>query len=87
LPGVTGVITVLVPWGVKHSSMAQAVLDTAPQGAHLVFSCGPHIMRDGQDIYRKLITQTSSDLLVEETQLGWTTPGRDLSNIPASAAR
>src|SRR6266516_3029268 len=30
---------------------AQAVLDHAPPGARLVFSCGWHITRDGQDVY------------------------------------
>jgi hypothetical protein len=30
---------------------AQAVLDLAPPGARLVFSCGWHISRDGQDVY------------------------------------
>ena len=48
-----GVLTVLVPWGVNHysSGTAQAVLDYAPPGARLVFSCGWHITRDGQDVY------------------------------------
>jgi uncharacterized protein YbjT (DUF2867 family) len=56
--GCDGVITVLVPWGVHHyaAGTAQAVLDYAP-GARLVFSCGWHITRDGQDVYsRKLKT-------------------------------
>ena len=46
-------LTVLVPWG-KHqysSGTAQAVLDHAHQGARLIFSCGWHITRDGQDVY------------------------------------
>src|SRR5439155_101300 len=30
---------------------AQAVLDHAPPGARLVFSCGWHITRDGDDVY------------------------------------
>lgn len=48
-----GVLTVLVPWGVQHysSGTAQAVLDYAPPGARLIFSCGWHITRDGQDVY------------------------------------
>ena len=48
-----GVLTVLVPWGVQDYSTgtAQAVLDFAPPGARLVFSCGWHITRDGQDRY------------------------------------
>ncbi len=40
--GCDGVLTVLVPWGNQHyaSRTAQAVLDLASQGAHLIFSCG-----------------------------------------------
>jgi hypothetical protein len=51
--GCDGVLTVLVPWGVHSysSGTAQAVLDHAPAGARLVFSCGWHITRDGQDVY------------------------------------
>ena len=51
--GCDGVLTVLVPWGVHQysSGTAQAVLDFAPPGARLVFSCGWHITRDGQDVY------------------------------------
>lgn len=51
--GCDGVLTVLVPWGVHHYSTgtAQAVLDHAEPGARLVFSCGWHISRDGQDVY------------------------------------
>ena len=52
-----GVLTVLVPRGVHGYSTgtAQAVLDYARPGARLVFSCGWHISRDGQDVYsRKL---------------------------------
>jgi len=51
--GCDGVLTVLVPWGMHHysSGTAQAVLDYAPPGARLVFSCGWHITRDGQDVY------------------------------------
>ena len=55
--GCDGVLTVLVPWGRQHyaSGTAQAVLDHAPPGARLVFSCGWHITLDGQDVYsRKL---------------------------------
>jgi coenzyme F420-reducing hydrogenase delta subunit len=56
--GCDGVLTVLVPWGVHHYSTgtAQAVLDYAPPGARLVFSCGWHITRDGQDIYSRWFT-------------------------------
>jgi len=53
--GCDGVLTVLVPWGVHHyaSGTAQAVLDFAPPGARLLFSCGWHITRDGQDLYSR----------------------------------
>jgi hypothetical protein len=53
--GCDGVLTVLVPWGVQQHSTgtAQAVLDHAPPGARLVFSCGWHITRDGQDAYTR----------------------------------
>jgi hypothetical protein len=51
--GCDGVLVVLVPRGVHGYSTetAQAVLDYAPSGARLVFSCGWHITRDGQDVY------------------------------------
>jgi hypothetical protein len=51
--GCDGVLVVLVPWGSHGYSTgtAQAVLDHAPPGARLVFSCGWHISRDGQDVY------------------------------------
>lgn len=51
--GCDGVLTVLVPWGVKgHSTgTAQAVLDAARPDARLVFSCGWHITKDGKDVY------------------------------------
>jgi len=51
--GCDGVLTVLVPRGVHGYSTgtAQAVLDHAEPGARLVFSCGWHITRDGQDVY------------------------------------
>jgi hypothetical protein len=50
--GCDGVLTVLVPWGANHysSGTAQAVLDYAAPGARLIFSCGWHITRDGQDV-------------------------------------
>src|SRR6476660_8378089 len=57
--GCDGVLVVLVPRGVHGyaSGTAQAVLDYAQPGARLVFSCGWHITRDGQDVYsRKLKT-------------------------------
>jgi NAD(P)-dependent dehydrogenase (short-subunit alcohol dehydrogenase family) len=51
--GRDGVLVVLVPRGVHQysSGTAQAVLDHARPGARLVFSCGWHITRDGQDVY------------------------------------
>jgi len=51
--GCDGVLVVLVPRGVHgySSGTAQAVLDNAEPGARLVFSCGWHISRDGQDVY------------------------------------
>lgn len=56
--GCEGVLTVLVPWGVSGyaSGTAQAVLDYAEPGARLVFSCGWHITRDGQDDYSRTFT-------------------------------
>jgi NAD(P)-dependent dehydrogenase (short-subunit alcohol dehydrogenase family) len=55
--GCDAVLTVLVPRGLHQSASgtAQAVLDFARPEARLVFSCGWHITRDGQDVYsRKL---------------------------------
>ncbi len=51
--GCDGILTVLVPWGVQQysSGTAQAVLDYAQPGARLIFSCGWHITKDGQDVY------------------------------------
>jgi NAD(P)-dependent dehydrogenase (short-subunit alcohol dehydrogenase family) len=51
--GCDGVLVVLAPRGTHQyaSGTAQAVLDHAPPGARLVFSCGWHITRDGQDVY------------------------------------
>jgi hypothetical protein len=53
--GCDGVLVVLVPRGVGGYSTgtAQAVLDHAPPGARLVFSCGWHVTRDGQDVYSR----------------------------------
>lgn len=53
--GCDGVLAVLVPRGVHGYSTgtAQAVLDLASPGARLVFSCGWHITRDGQDVYSR----------------------------------
>ncbi len=65
--GCDGVLVVLVPWGVHQysSGTAQAVLDYARPGARLVFSCGWHITRDGQDVYSwklKALVKVSSPL-------------------------
>jgi len=51
--GCDGVLVVLVPMGVDGYSTktATAVMDHAEPGARLVFSCGWHITRDGQDQY------------------------------------
>ena len=51
--GCDAVLVVLVPRGIHGYSTgtAQAVLDHAAPGARLVFSCGYHITRDGQDVY------------------------------------
>jgi len=53
--GCDGVLTVLVPWGIRQysSGTAQAVLDYARPDARLIFSCGWHITRDGQDMYSR----------------------------------
>jgi hypothetical protein len=53
--GCDGVLTVLVPWGIQQysSGTAQAVLDHARPRARLIFSCGWHITRDGQDVYSR----------------------------------
>lgn len=58
--GCDAVLTVLVPWGVKHyaSGTAQAVLDHARPGARLVFSCGWHVARDGKDVYTRKFKAT-----------------------------
>ncbi len=60
--GCDGVLTVLVPWGVQQysSGTAQAVLDHALPGARLVFSCGWHIARDGEDVYSRRFKWTVS---------------------------
>lgn len=51
--GCDGVLVVLVPRGMHGyaTGTAQAVLDHAEPGARLVFSCGWHISRDGEDRY------------------------------------
>jgi uncharacterized protein YbjT (DUF2867 family) len=55
LAGCDGALVVLAPWGTRNysSGTAQAVLDYAPPGARLVFSCGWHITRDGKDVYSR----------------------------------
>ena len=66
--GCDGVLTVLVPWGVHQysSGTAQAVLDYARPGARLIFSCGWHITRDGQDVY----SRTFKTLMKAATLIG-----------------
>lgn len=51
--GCDGVLTVLVPLGMEGmaTNMAKAVLELAPAGGRLVFSCGWHISLDGKDRY------------------------------------
>ena len=51
--GCDGVLVVLVPRGVHGyaTGTAQAVIDFAPAGARLVYSCGWHITLDGKDAY------------------------------------
>ena len=56
--GCDGVLVVLAPWGINDysSGTAQAVMDYAEPGARLIFSCGWHITKDGQDQYSWLFT-------------------------------
>jgi hypothetical protein len=58
--GCDGVLTVLAPLGVHQyaSRTAEAVLDLSPERARLVFSCGWHIARDGQDRCSRLFLAT-----------------------------
>src|SRR3954452_11548687 len=54
--GCDGALTVLAPLGSNGSyafDTAQAVLDCAQPGARLIFSCGWHITRDGQDVFSR----------------------------------
>jgi hypothetical protein len=76
--GCDGVLTVLMPWGVQRYSTgtAQAVLDHARPGARLVFSCGWHISRDGQDVYSRWFTA----LLAFMTRLGRTIRAFDIED-------
>jgi NADPH:quinone reductase-like Zn-dependent oxidoreductase len=64
--GCDGVLTVLAPWGMDNysSRTAQAVLDFAPPGARLIFSCGWHISMDGEDVY-------PLSLRIQEKLGGW----------------
>jgi len=66
-----GVLTVLVPWGRQHyaTGTAQAVLDYARPGARLVFSCGWHISRDGQDVFSRTLRWQES----AARWIGWIT--------------
>jgi hypothetical protein len=68
ISGCDGVLTVLVPWGTSRysSGTAQAVLDYAQPDARLIFSCGWHITRDGQDVY-------PASLKREEKIIRWVT--------------
>jgi hypothetical protein len=58
--GCDGVLTVLVPFGVRGyaSGTAQAVLDHAEPGARLVFCCGWHVARDARDRYSRRFRAT-----------------------------
>jgi hypothetical protein len=72
------VLTVLVPWGNQQysSGTAQAILDYAPPGARLIFSCGWHITRDGRNVYPPSLKR-------EEKVVRWLTrivPFVDLDN-------
>jgi hypothetical protein len=76
--GCDSVLTVLVPWGRSHyaTGTAQAVLDFSRPGARLIFSCGWHITKDGQDRYsRTLMFQEKLARI-----LGWATRIIDLDD-------
>jgi len=55
--GCAGVLTVVVPWGRARyaTGTVQAVLDFAERDARLIFSCGWHITRGGQDRFSRLL--------------------------------
>jgi NAD(P)-dependent dehydrogenase (short-subunit alcohol dehydrogenase family) len=55
--GCDGVLVVLVLWGMHHyaSGTAQAVLDHAPPGPRLVFSCGWWPPRDREAVYTRKV--------------------------------
>jgi NAD(P)H-binding len=73
--GCDGVLVVLVPRGVHGYSTgtAQAVLDYAPRGARLVFSCGWHITRDGNVCCPRLETGRKRRLGARVTATNMTT--------------
>ena len=73
-----GVLTVLAPWGFNDyaSGTARAVLDHAEPGARLIFSCGWHISKDGEDRY-SLRQRFIFGLF---TFLGWATRMADISD-------
>ncbi|WP_435300189.1 NAD(P)-dependent oxidoreductase [Timonella sp. A28] len=68
-----GVLTVLVPWGLKHysSGTARAVLEHSQPNARLIFSCGWHVPGHPEDHYshtqlllHKTITKTMRTLRI-----------------------
>lgn len=58
--GCDAVLTVLAPWGVHDyaSRTAKAVLELAPAGARLIFSCGWHVRATDADRYSRRFTAT-----------------------------
>jgi len=80
-----GVLTVLVPRGVNHyaAGTAQAVLDHARPGARLVFSCGWHITRDGQDIYSWKLKAIVKGLRLARASRSLRRPRRPGGGLPA----
>jgi len=58
--GCAAVLTVLAPWGVRDysSRTAQAVMDFAPTGARLIFSCGWHVRASAADHYSRRFLAT-----------------------------
>ncbi|EAR23814.1 hypothetical protein A20C1_13226 [marine actinobacterium PHSC20C1] len=58
--GCTAVLTVLAPWGVRDysSRTAQAVIEFAPAGARLIFSCGWHVRASAADVYSRRFLAT-----------------------------
>ena len=79
--GCDGVLVVMTPVGVNGYSTGttQAVLDYAPPGARLVFSCGWHITRDVHPVLVELE-------LVGTTSTGLRDPSRSTST-PVEACR